>query len=308
MRLTTRPGQAITPDQTPIQSLFACDIEDRVLLSCHLLGKPTSDQLYRLHADQVASERSMRRITAKLSGGAEAALAVIKPLHIENTSLKLPHIYLDTTRSRRRLEKIMGIPFRRPTELPSRDWRFLRHDVTLVDELISFELTARAHQIPFGYESHFDEHGSYVYPYIEITDGTLQHKLQPRPDKTLIVGNHHLIIEHDCGEETVALGNIIRDATLARKHLVYDQLERSGSLDDLGWVKRLYLYVIDAKRSTQKSSRKRVKRCLETLPAHVNPHRVFFVDRQAFMEAGNDISAVQWVRGDGSVQTLPCWG
>jgi hypothetical protein len=104
--------------------------------------------------------------------------------------------------------------------------------------------------------------------------------------------------EHDCGEETVALGTIIRDATIARKHLVYDQLERIGTLDDLGWGKRLYLYVIDSTRQNRTSSRKRLKRCLETLPAQVNPRRMFFVDRQSFMEAGDDIKNLVWVRGD----------
>ncbi len=105
----------------------------------------------------------------------------------------------------------------------------------------------------------------------------------------------------------MALGNIIRDATIARKHLVYDQLERMGTLDDLGWGKRLYLYVIDGRKQSQRSSRKRVKRCLETLPAQVDPHRVFFVDRQSFMDAGDDIKNLEWVRGDARVQRLPCW-
>lgn len=62
----------------------------------------------------------------------------------------------------------------------------------------------------------------------------LTHTLTPRPDKTLIISSHHVIVEHDCGEETIELSNIIRDATIARKHLVYDQLERSRALDDLG--------------------------------------------------------------------------
>jgi hypothetical protein len=234
-------------------------------------------------------------------------LAVIKPMDIARPFRKMPYVYLDTTLSRRRLEKLMGVTFRRPSEMPSRDWRFLRHDVTLVDELISLELTARHHNVPFGYESHFDTEGAFVFPYLTITNGSLSHRLRPRPDKTLIIGKYHVVIEHDCGEETVALSNIIRDATIARKHLVYDQLERSGILDDLGWGKRIYAYVIDGKRSTLKSSRKRVKRCLETVPAHVNHHKIFFVDRQTFMEAGNDVRGVQWIRGDGRATTLPCW-
>jgi hypothetical protein len=234
-------------------------------------------------------------------------LAAIKPIDIAKPFRMMPYVYLDTTRSRRHLEKLMGVTFRRPSEMPSRDWRFLRHDVTLVDELISLELTARNLKVPFGYENHFDTEGVFVFPYLTIADGSLTHSLRPRPDKTLIIGNYHVVIEHDCGEETVALGNIIRDATIARKHLVYDQLERSGTLDDLGWSKRIYAYVIDGKRSTLKSSKKRVKRCLQTVLAHVNRHKIFFVDRQTFMAAGNDVRNVQWIRGDGCATVLPCW-
>ena len=68
------------------------------------------------------------------------------------------------------------------------------------------------------------------------------------------------------------------------------------------------LGTIDQLEQQVNSSRKRVKRCLETLPAQVNPHRIFFVDRQSFMDAGDDIKNLEWVRGDATVQTLPCWG
>jgi hypothetical protein len=39
----------------------------------------------------------------------------------------------------------------------------------------------------------------------------------------------------------------------------------------------------------------------------VNPHKIFFVDRQTFMDASDDVRGVPWVRGDGTIQTLPCW-
>ena len=146
-----------------------------------------------------------------------------------------------------------------------------------------------------------------MYPRLTISDGQLQHPIQPKPDKTLILGNYHLVIEHDCCEETVSLGHIMRDATIARKQLVYDQLERDGALDRLGWNKRLYLYVIDGKKRTQTSSRKRIKRCIETFPQSANPHRFYFVDRQSFMEAGNDVAGVTWLRADGQAGTQPCF-
>ena len=290
-----------------LPKLFKPDIEDRVLLSCHLLGKPTAEQLFRLHSDQVSGARAMRSIVGRLSRSPEGFLSVIKPIDITNTSRSLPYLYLDTTKSRRHLEKTCAVPFRRPPELPSRDWRFLRHDVTLVDELVSFELSARARSVRFGYESHFDLTGDPVYPPITVTNDDLTHTLTPRPDKTLIIGDFHAVLEHDCGEETIELSNIIRDATIARKHLVYDQLERSGALDDLGWGKRLYLYIIDGKRGTKASSRKRIKTCLKNIPDAVLRQKIYFTDRQTFMEAGNDVSAVEWVRGDGRIQPLPCW-
>jgi len=238
--------------------LFEYDLQDKILLSCHLLGKPTADQLYRLHSESVSGARAIRQIVNRLSREPLYMLSVIKPLDINYPTRFLSHVYLDTTKSRRHLEKIRNIPFKRPPELPSRDWRFLRHDITQVDELVSFELTARRHQIPFGYESHYDITGSRVYPPITIAHDDLTHTLRPMPDKTIIVGDYHLIFEHDCGEETIDVGNIIRDATLGRKHLVYDQLHRSGTLDRLGWHKVIYTYVIDGRRGIQSASRKRI--------------------------------------------------
>jgi hypothetical protein len=64
----------------------------------------------------------------------------------------------------------------------------------MVDELISFELPARGLGIPFCYEPHFDAIGEPIYPKVTIHNDGLKHKLRPQPDKTLVVGNYHLII------------------------------------------------------------------------------------------------------------------
>lgn len=296
----------LTERTFPLPSLFKREVDDRILLSVHLLGKPTSAQLYRLHQDIVSTDREMRTITNRLSRK-EDKLAVIKPMDVAKPIRALPYVYLDTWASRRHLQKTFGIPFRRPPVLPSRDWRFLRHDVDLVDRKISFALTAKTHAVPFGHQSHFDEDGAPFYPRVTITDGSLTHTLQPRPDETLVVGDYHVILEEDLGEETITLGNIIRDATVTRKQLVYDQLERSGHLDGLGWGKRIYCYVMKGKKETKISARKRIASCVDAMPSSVNPHRFFFVDRQSFDAAGDDISDLQWLRGDGTVMQLPCW-
>ncbi len=287
--------------------LFKHEIAEQVLLSVHLLGKPTAAQLTRLHADQVSGGRAMREVLTRLSGASQQLLASITPIEIQRPSVFMPKVYLDTTKSRRHLEKFKAIPFRRPPELPSRDWRFLRHDVEMVDELISFELTARRRGSQFGYESHYDVAGERVYPAVTISNDDLTHTLKPQPDKTLINGDYHQIHEKDLGEETIGLGHIMRDATLTRKHLVYDQLERTGILDELGWGKRIYTYIIDGKKRSQISSRKRIKSALEHMPDLPIREKTFFVDRQSFMEAGDDVSAVEWVRGDGKQVRLPCY-
>lgn len=253
-------------ERAPLQSLFECDLEDRLLLSVHLLGKPTSAQLFRLHRGQFSNLQDVQAATARLSRDPHKMLARIVPIDLTNTSRRLPHVFLDTLASRRHIEKAFGIPFKRPPVPPSRDWRFLRHDVELVADKISVELTARVRATPFGYQSHFDDDGAPIYPRVTITDGTLTHTLQPRPDDTLIVGDYHLILEGDCGEETITLGNIIRDATVGRKQLVYDQLERMGTLDNLGWGKRIYCYVMEGKKPTKTSARKRISRCIVRCP------------------------------------------
>ena len=247
----------------------------------------------------------MRRMLDRLAR--TGALAVIKPIDLNFPSRHMSHLYLDTTMSRRHLETAFGIPFRRPPELPSRDWRFLRHDATLADELISFELTARAHSLPFAYESHWDDDGKRLYPKVTIAHDDLIHTLRPQPDKTLFINGHRIILEHDCGEETIEISNIIRDATIARKHLVYDQLARMGAFDQLGWRKVVSLFIIDGKKGTMESSRKRIRRCVATIPDTVDARRIFFIDRQAFMETGDDVATLQYLRGDGQVMLLPCF-
>lgn len=177
----------------------------------------------------------------------------------------------------------------------------------MVDELISFELTARKRGLSFGYEPHFGATGGPIYPEVTIHNDGLSHKLRPQPDKTLIVGDTHLIIEHDCGEETVECGNIIRDATLGRKHLVYEQLFRSGELARQGWEKTVVVYVIDSKRGSQKSARKRIKRCLETMSEEIDRTRMYFTDRQSFVESGDDVSVHHFLRGDGQLVVLRCF-
>jgi hypothetical protein len=292
--------------QDHTEPLFGGGLEEQVLLAVHLLGKPTAAQLHRLFADQVSTHRQMQGILRRLSTGPDRALQRIKPLDIASPIRSLPFVYLDTRRSRRLIEAQFGVPYRRVPPVPSRDWRFLRHDVELVDDLIAFELTARRLGLPFGYQPHFDATGAKVYPKVTISWDGLTHTLRPEPDKTLIVGNTHLILEHDCGEETVECGNIIRDATLGRKHLVYDQLFRAGHLKAMGWGRTLIVYIIDSKRGNQKASRKRIKRCLETMPERVDRKRMFFIDRQALEQADGDLTELLFLRGCGTTMPLPC--
>lgn len=291
----------------PTNKLFEPGLEDQVLLSCHLLGKPTANQLFRLHRDHVKTSRRMQGIMRRFATGSNRILNVVKPMDIAQPIRSLPYVYLDTTLSRRHLEQHFGVPYRRVPPIPSRDWRFLRHDVDLVDELVSFELTARALAVPFGYEPHFDGDGRKIYPKVEIAWDNLVYKLRPQPDKTLIVGDFHLVIEHDCGQETIECGNIIRDATIGRKHLVYDQLFRLGSFRHMGWRKTIVIYIIDSNGSDQAAALKRVKRCLDTIPQKVDPTLAYFTDRQSFLAAGDDVSKHVFVRGDGQSMVLPCW-
>lgn len=291
--------------ETTSRALFR-SIEDDILLSCHLLGKPTAKQLHRLHRDKITF-RQVQGLMRKLSTGPDHMLTRINPLDIEQPIRSLPYVYLDTRQSRRHIEQTFAVPFRRVPPIPSRDWRFLRHDVEMVDELITYELTARKLGLPFGYQPHFDAEGLRVFPKVDISWGHLTHAIRPEPDRTLIIGDYHIIHEKDLGRETIECGNIIRDATVGRKHLVYDALFLSGYLDQLGWRKKIVVYTIDSLRGTQKASRKRIKRCIETIPAQVDHTKIFFVDRQAFIDACDDMSELQFVRGDGQMMPLPCW-
>ncbi len=302
MKVPTLPTTAQPVGNT---RLFEASVEEQILLSVHLLGKPTAAQLFRLYQDQVNTLRQMQGILRRLSSGPDRLLNVINPMDIAQPIRSLPYIYLDTTRSRRLIEQLFGVPFRRVPPVPSRDWRFLRHDVEMCDELVSFELTARKHDLPFGYEPHFNANGDPIYPEVTIHHDGLTHTLRPQPDKTLIVGGTHMIIEHDCGEETIECGNIIRDATIGRKHLVYEQLVKSGCLGRMGWDRTLILFVMDGKWGRQTSAQKRIKRCLKTMPETIDQKRSLFIDRASFLAAGDDVGSVNVRRGDGVQMPLP---
>ncbi len=247
----------------------------------------------------------MQGILRRLSTGPDRLLNVIKPMDIAQPIRSLPYVYLDTTRSRRLIEQHFGVPFRRPPRLPSRDWRFLRHDVEMCDELVAFELTARRQGLPFGYEPHFDAGGDPIYPEVTIHFNGLTQTLRPQPDKTLIIDDTRLILEHDCGQETIECGNIIRDATIGRKHLVYDQLFKSNRLQMLGWRKAIVVFMIDSRSGSRKASRQRMQRCLERIPCGLDATKCFFSDRQmAELLAGRP---GMFVRGDGERLQPPCF-
>ncbi|WP_411890978.1 hypothetical protein [Yoonia sp. SDW83-1] len=112
------------------------------------MGKQTAAQLFRLYQDRVGTLRRMQGILRRLSTGPDRVLNVIKLVDIAKSIRSLPYVYLDTTRSRRLVEQLFGVPFRRVPPVPSRDWRFLRHDVEMCDEPVAFELTARKHGDP----------------------------------------------------------------------------------------------------------------------------------------------------------------
>jgi|GEM_PF-4233896 len=284
-------------------ALFSSGVEEQILLSVHLLGKPTAAQLFRLHEREVGTLRRMQGILRRLSTGPDRMLNVIKPFDIAKPILSLPYVYLDTTKSRRFIEQRFGVPFRRPPEVPSRDWRFLRHDVTMCDELVAFELIAKKLGVPFGYQPLIDAEGKHILPKVEIAHNGLTHQLRPQPDKILLVGGTHIFLEHDCGHETIECGNIIRDATIGRKQLVYDALFLS---DPWRWSQSIVVYVLSSKANSTAKEKRRIKKCLDAMPEMVNSRRLFFVVLSE-ITAASMMSDVSWYRGDGGLEEPSCW-
>ena len=123
-----------------------------------------------------------------------------------------------------------------------------------------------------------------------------------------IVNGTYLAYEYDLGEEQISLGNIIRDSSIARKFLVYEQVEQSGVLDALDWGPRIYPMVVNTRKNTKKSSRARIKTMIEAMPPQVRASRFYFIDQQTHDAAGDDVAQIEWMRGDGRVMRLPCWG
>lgn len=295
--------QTQTQHTQPI-ALFSDDVRERVLLSVHLLGKPTAAHLYRLHSDIVPNIQSMRSILASLSRGPDAMLNVIKPVDVNDLFRVLPNVYLDTTKSRRFLEQYRGIVFKRPPPTPGRNWDFLYHDVTMCDDLVPLELTARKYGDPFHYQSFWKEDGKPFLPKVKISHEDQEKMLRPEPDAMPVYGDCLIKLEHDCGKETIRVSDITAGNTLGRKELIYEQLERDGFWDKVGWQKRIRLYVIEGKRRTKKSSRARVRGCICDYPEWLDPKQTFYTDRYSYLEAGDDLSELECIRADDQAMTF----
>jgi len=87
MPVEDRSSTAVGYGTDPAPQLFRETLEDQVLFSCHLLGKPTAAQLTRLHRDLVSGERAMRRVLQRLASPNWQLLDVIV-----NAGPKVPHL------------------------------------------------------------------------------------------------------------------------------------------------------------------------------------------------------------------------
>lgn len=303
----TSPSSIQSENINITETLFADDLYERVMLSVFNLGKPTVSQLYRLHQHELSNDRDMHRIVTFLNNKKHQLLTRIKPVDIENTGYNLAHSYLDTTKSRRQIEKHFQVPFRRIPATPSRNIIFLYHDRGLVDELVSFELTAHTHKLLFAYETLYTADGKYVFPKLLIEHENHIHGIRPEPDKVIFINGHHIVVEHDCGQETIGIGHVIRDATVARKYLVYDALLRSNVLTELKWKKVVYLYIIEGKKRTKASTDSRIESCIDAIPECAESKKIYFASRAALLDFGDDLSTFRFTRGDGIQTVLPCF-
>lgn len=303
-----------TVEKTARTQLFRT-LEDDILWSVHQLGKPTAAQLFRLHKrtatypQGVPHIEAMRAMLKGLSQGPERLLQCIKPVDPDVLGMKLPWVYIDTRLSRKRLEDVFGIPYRRVPSVPSCNWNYLVHDVELVDDLSGYEMTAKAHQLRHAYVPHISKPGEHLYPEVKISWEGVEATIKPAPDRTLINNDYIILHEKDRGHETLEPGNVLRDATVGRKHLVYEELIRMGFFRDLGFKDNqvLVVFSIDGLRRTEKSSRNRIKECIDKLPYPVNPKRTYFGTTQSFIRNMADLTQMTFQRADGKLGPLPCY-
>lgn len=282
-------------------------LKSEILLSVHHLGTPTAQHLYRLMHPKVPSLREMQRLLRELTLPSSKMLNYIDPIDIESGARFPKRIYVDTTGSRRHIESMFGIPYRKPPRLRSRALNFLTHDIELSESLVCLARTTRRYGLPFGYEFKYGIDGKDLFPKVTVTHEGRSKDIVPNPDKIPYVNGYRIIWEYDAGSEQIGIGDIYRDATVTRKFLMYDQLSRSGFFKRLGWNKTIFVYVTRNREDTVEGSIARAQSFQEAIPARVRKDCIFIAPRHSYLDADSNLENYAFTRGDGVSATLPCF-
>lgn len=281
-----------------------------VMLSVHRLNRPTLSHLEYIHCRAGFTSESLRKIVRHLER--TGFLSHLKQFDPEHPFRNLPYVFVDTTKSRRYLERCYGVPYRRishkrrPVRVPTSD---LNHDFGIASFLSQLHASAARTGEVMRYQDQIMPGGRALNHPVTVVDGQKFKHTTIKPDGVCMVGEWTLLPEVDCGSMDVRPENI-EVRSIYRKMLAYDWLKRQDGLQAYGFQNRKWIvpFTVQGKDKSQKGAAVRVKSCVEKMPSHVNRNLFFFVEQHVFAEAGNRVHELEWQRGDGKRMTLPCFG
>lgn len=281
-----------------------------VMLSVHRLNRPTLSHLERIHCRAGFTSESLRKIVRHLER--TGFLSHLKQFDPEHPFRNLPYVFVDTTKSRRYLERCYGVPYRRishkrrPVRVPTSD---LNHDFGIATYLSQTHASAVLTGEVMKYQDEIMAGAVALNHPVTVVDGHKVIKTSVKPDGVCMIGDWALLPEIDCGSMDVRPDDIEK-RSIFRKELAYDWLYKKNALAAYGFQNKKWCvpFTIQGKDKTKKGATMRVNSCLDKMPAHVNRNLFFFVEQHVFVEAGSQVHELEWIRGDGKRMTLPCFG
>ncbi|MGR3837895.1 MAG: replication-relaxation family protein [Cognatishimia sp.] len=279
------------------------------MLSVHRLNRPTLSHLEYVHCRPGFTRESLRKVVRQLERtGYLSHLQQFDPVHPYRN---LPYVFVDTTQSRRYLERFYGVPYRRishkrrPVRVPTGD---LNHDFGIATFLSQLHASAAATGEVMRYQDEIMPGGISLNHPVTVVDGQTFKQTSVKPDGVCMIGEWALLPEIDCGSMDVRPESI-DGRSIYRKELAYDWLKRKDALSAYGFHNKRWIvpFTIQGKDKSQRGASRRVQTCLEKMPAHVNRQLFYFIEQHVFAGAGNQVHKLEWIRGDGVRMPLPCF-
>ena len=274
-----------------------------ILRAVHILDYVRIDQLIRLLATSKENESSFRYTVRDLVFSGH--LRCTQQPDPTGNRRKMPYVYSDTTKGRREIEQRLKIPFHPLSHKPATSVHFFPHNLGMSDVMISFMKTARKYDIPVKHTHDITAQGiRFKYP-VTIAHQNQSLSFALNPDQSFALGRIYVFPEYCRGRMDVR-NDDLRIPSLFKKILGYHQLKRNANFKNAFGVREFIVpFIINSRADNKEGAQERIANTIRKMPRRADRKLFYFIDPFTLAEAGDDISKLEWLRGDGKCCSLP---